>query len=156
MSSTVGSPTVTGWKRRSSAASFSMCLRYSSSVVAPIVCSSPAREHRLQHLGRVHRAFRGAGADDGVQLVDEEDDLPLGFGDFLQHRFEAFLELAAVLGARDERAHVEPEDLLVPEPFRYVTADDALRQAFHDGGLADAGLADENRVVLRAPGQGPE
>ena len=36
-----------------------------------------AREHRLQHVRRVHRAFRRAGADDGVQLVDEEDDLAL-------------------------------------------------------------------------------
>jgi hypothetical protein len=41
VSSTEGSSTTTGWKRRSSAASFSMYLRYSSSVVAPIVCSSP-------------------------------------------------------------------------------------------------------------------
>ena len=41
VSSTVGWPTITGWNRRSSAASFSMCLRYSSMVVAPIVCSSP-------------------------------------------------------------------------------------------------------------------
>ena len=32
---------MTGWKRRSRAASFSMYLRYSSSVVAPIQCSSP-------------------------------------------------------------------------------------------------------------------
>ena len=32
---------MTGWKRRSSAASFSMYSRYSSSVVAPIQCSSP-------------------------------------------------------------------------------------------------------------------
>src|SRR4028118_643055 len=40
-SSTVGSSTSTGWKRRSSAASFSTCLRYSSSVVAPITWSSP-------------------------------------------------------------------------------------------------------------------
>ena len=38
---TVGSSTLTGWKRRSRAASFSRCLRYSSSVVAPMVCSSP-------------------------------------------------------------------------------------------------------------------
>ena len=37
----VGSATWIGWKRRSSAASFSRCLRYSSSVVAPMVCSSP-------------------------------------------------------------------------------------------------------------------
>src|SRR5437868_3918614 len=41
VSGTVGSPTNTGWKRRSSAASFSTCLRYSSSVVAPMQCSSP-------------------------------------------------------------------------------------------------------------------
>ena len=41
MSSTDGSPTNTGWNRRSSAASFSMCLRYSSSVVAPTARSSP-------------------------------------------------------------------------------------------------------------------
>ncbi len=41
VSSTVGWSTITGWKRRSSAASFSICLRYSSSVVAPMQCSSP-------------------------------------------------------------------------------------------------------------------
>src|SRR5436309_853973 len=41
VSSTDGSPTYTGWNRRSRAASFSTYLRYSSSVVAPITCSSP-------------------------------------------------------------------------------------------------------------------
>ena len=41
VSSTLGSPTRIGWKRLSNAASFSMCLRYSSSVVAPMVRSSP-------------------------------------------------------------------------------------------------------------------
>ena len=41
VSSTVGSATITGWNRRSSAASFSMYCLYSSSVVAPIQCSSP-------------------------------------------------------------------------------------------------------------------
>ena len=37
----VGSSTMTGWNRRSRAASRSMYLRYSSSVVAPMHCSSP-------------------------------------------------------------------------------------------------------------------
>ena len=41
MSSTDGSPTKTCWNRRSSAGSFSMYLRNSSSVVAPIMRSSP-------------------------------------------------------------------------------------------------------------------
>ena len=37
-----------------------------------------AGEHRLEHVAGVHRAFGGAGADDGVQLVDEEQDAALG------------------------------------------------------------------------------
>ena len=41
VSSTLGSPTSTCWKRRSSAGSFSMRVRYSSSVVAPTIRSSP-------------------------------------------------------------------------------------------------------------------
>ena len=112
-----------------------------------------AREHRLQHVRRVHRAFGRAGADHGVQLVDEEDDLPLRVGDFLEHGLQPLLELAAVLRAGDERAHVERDDALVLEAFRHVAADDAAGQSFDDGGLADAGLADEDRVVLRAARQ---
>ena len=50
MSSTVGSSTSTFWKRRSSAASFSMYLRYSSSVVAPTQCSSPRASAGLSML----------------------------------------------------------------------------------------------------------
>ena len=41
VSSTEGSPTKTCWNRRSSAGSFSIRLRYSSSVVAPTMRSSP-------------------------------------------------------------------------------------------------------------------
>ena len=40
-SSTEGSATITGWKRRSRAASFSMFCLYSLRVVAPMQCSSP-------------------------------------------------------------------------------------------------------------------
>ena len=37
--------------------------------------------------------------------------------------------------------------------LRDVAGDDALRESLDDGGLADAGLADEHGVVLGAPGQ---
>ena len=50
MSSTVGSGTRIGWNRRASAASFSMFLRYSSSVVAPTMCSSPRASAGLSML----------------------------------------------------------------------------------------------------------
>mmetsp|Transcript_5753 Transcript_5753/g.18084 ORF Transcript_5753/g.18084 Transcript_5753/m.18084 type:complete len:218 (+) Transcript_5753:1760-2413(+) len=50
VSSTEGSVTSTDWKRRARAASFSMCLRYSSSVVAPMQCSSPRARAGLSML----------------------------------------------------------------------------------------------------------
>ena len=60
-----------------------------------------ARQHRLEHVAGVHRAFGLARADHGVHFVDEENDLPLALGDFLEHGFEAFLEFAAILRAGD-------------------------------------------------------
>ena len=60
------------------------------------------RQHRLDHVAGVHRALGGAGTDDGVQLVDEGDDLAFGVRDLLQHSLQALLELAAVLGARNQ------------------------------------------------------
>ena len=109
-----------------------------------------AREHRLEQVAGVHRAFGLAGADDGVQFVNEEHDLALGGGDVLEHGFEALFEFAAVLCAGDQRAHVERDDALVLEAFGHVAAHDALRQTFDDGGFADAGIADEHGIVLRA------
>ena len=37
-----------------------------------------AGQHRLEQVAGVHGALGLAGADDGVQLVDEQDDLALG------------------------------------------------------------------------------
>ena len=107
-------------------------------------------EHRLDQVGGVHDAARGgAGADDRVDLVDEEDraGLLLQLGD---HALQALLEIAAVLGARDQRAHVERVDRAVGEHVRHLLLDDHARQALGDRGLADAGLADVQRVVLAA------
>ena len=73
--------------------------------------------------------------------------------DLLEDGLEPLLELAAVLRAGDHRAEVEGDQPLVAQRLGHVALDDALGQALDDGGLADAGLADEHRVVLGAAGQ---
>src|SRR4029079_17321399 len=148
VSSTVGSPTYTGRKRRSSAASFSMCLRYSSSVVAPIVCSSPRASIGFSTVSAAQGALGRPGPDDRVQLVDEQDHAALGVLDLLEDRLEALLELAAELGAGDDRPQVECDPALVLERLGHVAPDDPLGEAFRDRRLADARLADQHRVVL--------
>ena len=111
-----------------------------------------ARQRRLEDVRRVERAFGRTGADQRVQLVDEHDDVRV-LGQLLHDRLQALFELTAVLGAGDDQRDVEREEPLVGEEMRHVAVDDLLRQALDDGGLADAGLADEHRVVLRPPAQ---
>src|SRR5690606_12610652 len=78
-----------------------------------------AGEHRLDHVARVHAAaLTGrAGADDGVQLVDERHDLPLGVLDLLEYGLESLLELTAVLRPGDHRTEVEGDDALTAQRF---------------------------------------
>ncbi len=97
-SSSVGSATVTGWKRRSSAASFSTCLRYSLSVVAPMTWISPRPSAGFDNVGGVDGAFRGARADDRMQLVDEQHDVG-GLDDLVDGRFDALLKITPVFRA---------------------------------------------------------
>ena len=111
-----------------------------------------AGEHRLEDRRRVDRTFGRAGTDEGVQLVDEEDDVAAR-ADLLQHLLQALFEVAAVTRAGDERAEVEGVELLRVQRLGNVVVDDVLRETFDDRGLADTGLADEHRVVLGAAAQ---
>ncbi len=111
-----------------------------------------AAERRLEDVGGIERALRRPGPDQGVQLVDEHDDVRV-LGQLLHDRLEALFELAAVLGAGDDEGDVEGEQALVGQEVRHVAADDLLGQTFDDRGLADPRFTDQHGVVLGAPAQ---
>ena len=115
-----------------------------------------AGQHRLEHVAGVHRGVAaGTGADDRVQLVDERDELAAGVLDLLEHGLEPLLELAAVLRPGHHRGQVEAEHPAALERVGHVAGDDPLGEPLDDGGLADAGLADQHRVVLGTPATAP-
>ncbi len=63
----------------------------------------------------------------------------------VQHGLQALFEFAAELGAREQRGHVERQHALALQRLGHLAGDDALREAFDDGGLAHAGFADQHR-----------
>ena len=111
-----------------------------------------ARQRRLEDVRGVDRALGGAGTDERVELVDEEDRV-VRVPELLDDLLEALLELAAVLRAGDERPDVEGQDALVEQRLGHVAGDDPLGEALGDGRLADARLADQRGVVLLAARQ---
>ena len=113
-------------------------------------------QHGLQHIARIHRAVCLAGSYDQMQLIDKQNNLPLALSHFFQNRFQTFLKFAPVLGACYQRAHIQRKNLLILQSFRHVAAYDTLRQAFHHGGLADAGFSDQHRIILGLTGQDPD
>ena len=66
-----------------------------------------ARQRWLEHIASIHRAFALAGTNHGVQLIDKQDDPPFLLAQLIEHCLQALLELAAKLGTRDQRAHIQ-------------------------------------------------
>ena len=84
-----------------------------------------------------------------MELVDKDDGV-LIFHQLFHDGLEPFFKLAAVLGARHDEREIEPENALVGEEAGDFTVGDALGKALDDGGFANAGLADEHRIVFGA------
>ena len=110
-------------------------------------------QQRLEQVGCIHHPARcRARADDRVNLIDEEDRAFI-FLELRQEHLEALLKVTPVLGARQQRAEIEGVDCALSHHIGYLRIDYSLRQALRNGGFADAGLTDEERVVLTAAAQ---
>ena len=149
-SSTVGSATSTCWKRRSSAGSFSIRSRYSSSVVAPTMRSSPRASIGLSMLPASMAESPPAPAPTTVcsssmkvmiwpslSLISARTVLSRSSN---SPRYFAPATIAPRSSATSR---------LFLQGLGHVALDDPLGEPLDDGGLADAGLADEHGVVLR-------
>ena len=121
-SSTDGSSTSTGWKRRSRAASFSMCLRYSSSVVAPIMCSSPRASIGLSMLP-ASIAPSAAPAPTTVCSSSTNSRIrPSAALTSLSTALSRSSNSPRYFAPATSGAHVEGEDGLVPQALGHVAA----------------------------------
>ena len=90
-------------------------------------------------VGGIHRTGSRTGADERVNLVDEDDDVGVLL-QLLQKLAQALLKLSAVLCAGNNARHVERVDTLAEEHRRRVVVGYHLCQPFYDGALADARL----------------
>ena len=127
--------------------------RYSLSVVAPIMRSSPRASMGLSMLDAATDPSPPPApismCSSSMNVMTRPSDSVISLSTALQ----ALLELAAVHRTGDERRDVEGDELLVLEALGDVARDDALGEPLDDGGLADAGLADQHGVVLGAAGE---
>mmetsp|Transcript_7605 Transcript_7605/g.19920 ORF Transcript_7605/g.19920 Transcript_7605/m.19920 type:complete len:592 (-) Transcript_7605:365-2140(-) len=114
-------------------------------------------EARLEQICKVHATAtattpsRGtSAADDGVDLVNRENDLALRLFQLLEQRGDAVLQLAALLGARHEARNVKRENSLPLEEFCAHVVGNRACESLDDRRLAHTRIAEQDRVVLDA------
>ena len=110
-------------------------------------------KHGLEHIARIHTALRLARANDGMQLINEQNNLSFAVLHILQHRFQTLLKFTPVFGTGNQRTHIQGKYLLILQSLRDIPPDYPLRQAFHHSCFTDAGFTDEHGVILRLSGQ---
>ena len=109
----------------------------------------PLGHRGAQLADRVERAVaHRPRADDGVYLVEEDDDLALGRLELAAQHGHPLGEGSAQLSARQQRAHVElDQDPILQQRHLVGLVDLKVRETLDDGGLADARLADQAGII---------
>ncbi|MCY1400326.1 hypothetical protein D9M71_154050 [compost metagenome] len=102
-----------------------------------------ARQRRLEQVGGIAGAGVATGADQGVHLVDEQDDRRGTVLHLVDDLLQALFEFALDPGAGLQQYRVEHVQAHALELLRHLALGQAQGQAFDDGGLADPGLAGE-------------
>ena len=104
-------------------------------------------QRRFHDVCCVHRTRSRTSSDDGVDLVDEYDDVRVRL-ELLHQCLQTFLELSAILRACYDTCHIECIDTLAEEHGTRVVRVDQLCQSFYDGALAHTRFTDQDGVVL--------
>ena len=108
---------------------------------------------RFKHIAGVNGAFGGAGADNGMNLINKKYYLALCLTHFVHYRLEAFFKLAAELAASHQRSHIKCHHTVVSQGFGDIIGGNFLRHSFGDSRFTHAGFANDHRVILGASGK---
>ena len=149
----IGSSILTTWKRRVSAGSFSICCLYSAQVVAAMVRNSPRASAGFRRLAA---SPVPAAPPAPIRVCASSMNRMTGVSDACTSSITAFSRFSnspLTLAPACISPTSSMRTLIALQRRRHVALGDAQREALDDRGLADAGLAGQDRIVLPAPHQ---
>ena len=111
-----------------------------------------ACQGRFEDVCSVERTRSPSGTDDGMDFVDEENNLAVVL-QFINEASQPFFKLSAVLCTSDERCHIQGNDAFVGNRMGNIPLDYPLCQSFDKGGFSDSGLSDEDGIVFLSSGK---
>ena len=108
-----------------------------------------AGERRLQDIRGIHGALSISCTHKVVDLVNEEDNIPLLL-DLVHKPLDTALELPAELRARNEGCQIKQMQFFVGQTCRDISGRHLQCKALGNRRLTNAGFTDQTRIVFRA------
>ena len=112
----------------------------------------PTGEGGFQNIGGIHGTFTVAGAHQGMNLVNKQNNIAFGFH-FVNKAFNAVFKLSAELGACHQRGHIQQMDFLIHQFGRHFSGGNFQRQPFGNGGFPYPRFPNEAGIVFRTAGK---
>ena len=108
---------------------------------------------RFQDVCSIHGTFTFSGTYQCMDFIDEQDDISIRFGYFVDNRLQSFFEFAFVFCTCNQRTHVERKQLLVFQVLRNISTQDSLSQSFYDCCLTCTRFTNQDRIVFGTTAQ---
>ena len=86
----------------------------------------PSRKRGLEEIRRVNRTLSCSRSNERMELVNEEDELPVRALDLSQDRFESILEFTAIFRTCNECSKVQRDEFFIFEVIGNITRSDSL------------------------------
>ena len=80
---------------------------------SPDAAQVTAGQHRFEDVAGIHGAFGRTSADDRMDFIDEQQNLTIRLGDFIEDGFQSFFKFTTVFSTGNEGAHIEGIECLV-------------------------------------------
>ena len=108
-----------------------------------------ASQHWLEDRGCIDCTLGSSSTNQGVNLIDEGDDVTAG-ADLFGHLLEALLEVTAVARTSNQASHIQGVNLLAAKGLWHVVRNNRLSKTLNNRGLTNTWLTDQDWVVLGA------
>ena len=110
-------------------------------------------KHRFQHISGIHTALCFTGTDQIVNFIDKQNDISFCLLHFLQNGFQTLLKFTTVFRTRNQRTHIQLNQLLFLQGLRDIALHNTPCNTFHNRGFTNTRFTDQHRIVFCLTGQ---
>lgn len=110
-------------------------------------------QSRFQDIGSIYSVLFFISINQGMNFINEEENLFFSCFDFVDYRFEVFFKFVLIFGFGNQCVYIQGKDVFIMQVFWYIFIYDVVGQFFDDCCFIYVRFVDQYGVVFGMVGQ---